>query len=390
MSTITTQAWVLYQGTKNGNGHKPNIATLRREDFSFPDITENEVLAEPVYGCWEANMDHAMKRQPVDICWQRREERVVLGNAGVVRILKTGRSVTTVKPGDHCFVFCNAIWDGMGFTKKVFGYDAPNTVGVLAKQMKLHERVVSPIPENSKYTLQQWAAFSLRHVTAWANWKAAYGCFRAMVSQEEYPDPHVWGWGGGVTLAELELALHFGCQAAMMSSDETRLEIIKRKGIRPINRQQFPDLKFDDEKYQTDAAYKKSYQESEERFLQIVKENTHGRGASIFIDYVGLPVVRATLKALACPGVLTTAGWKAGMKISSLRAIECMNWHAHVHTHYARYVDGLEAARFAEANGWMPTIDLEPYSWNDIPQLAEDYAQAKLTTYFPLFQVNPL
>ena len=390
MKTIETQAWVLYQAPTNGNGHVPKTASLRQESFTFPDIEENEVLAEPVYGCWEANMDHAIRRDPVDICWQRKEEKVVLGNAGVVRILRTGRAVTTVKEGDLCFVFCNAIWNGLGYTKKVFGYDAPNTVGVLAKRMKLHERVVCLIPANTKYSIQQWAAFSLRYVTAWANWKAAYGCLRTMASEEELPNPFVWGWGGGVTLAELELAQFFGCRTAMMSSDDRRLGLIKSKGITPVDRRQFPDLKFNEESNQSNPTYRQAYQESEKRVLDIVKEETRGMGVSIFMDYVGLPVVRATLKALACPGVLTTAGWKAGMRISSVRAIECMNWHAHIHTHYARYADGLEAARFAEENGWMPTIDSEPYDWDNIPQLAEDYAKARLTTYFPLFQINPI
>lgn len=392
MRTISTQAWVLYQGPSdgNGNGHAPGHALLKKESYSFLDISGNEVLAEPIYGCWEANMDHAIKRRPIDICRQRNEEKVVLGNAGVVRILKIGRLVSAVRPGDLCFVFCNAVWDRLGFTKRVFGYDAPNTVGVLAKQVKLHERAVVPIPKDSKYSLEQWAAFSLRHVTAWANWRAAYGCFRAVMPEEEYPNPYVWGWGGGVTLAELELAKLHGCNVAMMSSDGNRIETIRRKGIKAIDRRQFININFDEEKYQSDPAYKKAYLEAEDTFLQIVKENTLGENVSIFIDYVGLPVVRATLKALACPGVLTTAGWKAGMKISSIRAIECMNWHIHVHTHYARYKDGIESARFAEENGWMPTVDSEPYCWDAIPQLADDYAHDRLSTYFPLFQVNPL
>lgn len=55
-----------------------------REMFEFADIAENEVLVETICGCWEANMTHALQRKPVDICRQRHEARVVLGNAGVV------------------------------------------------------------------------------------------------------------------------------------------------------------------------------------------------------------------------------------------------------------------------------------------------------------------
>ena len=84
---ITTQAWVIHQAEKK-NGH-PIPAELRHEIFSFPDIGSEEVLVEPIYGCWEGNMAHALTRSPVDICEQRREPRVVIGNAGVVRVDST-------------------------------------------------------------------------------------------------------------------------------------------------------------------------------------------------------------------------------------------------------------------------------------------------------------
>jgi hypothetical protein len=101
-------------------------------------------------------------------------------------------------------------------------------------------------------------------------------------------------------------------------------------------------------------------------------------------------VVRATLKSLARPGVITTAGWKEGMTVSAIRAIECMMWHTHVHTHYARFEDGRQAMQFAEKNGWMPPIEEKVYAWDEIPQLALDYLSGKITTYFPIYQVNPL
>src|SRR5207247_1472902 len=72
MSMVTTDAWVLYPG----GGSAP--LSLVREEFSFPDISEEEVLAEPLYGCWEGNMAHALERRPIDVCRERGEERVVV------------------------------------------------------------------------------------------------------------------------------------------------------------------------------------------------------------------------------------------------------------------------------------------------------------------------
>jgi NADPH:quinone reductase-like Zn-dependent oxidoreductase len=387
---IKTEAWVLYEGAQKGNPGDSVAGELRREEYTFPDITEWEVLAEPIYGCWEGNMSHAIERDPVDICRQRGEEKVVIGNAGVVRVLKTGSAVTSVEEGDLCLVFCNGVWDKLGYPKKILAYDAPGTVGLLTKQTKLHERNLIKIPPDTRHDLQQWAAFSLRYITAWANWKVAYGCLRLQLGEDANPSPFVWGWGGGVTLAELALAKFSNCRVAMISSEDERLELIRQTGITPIDRRQFSDLHFDQDRYQSDTAFKEAYQQSEEIFLSTVKEHTQGSGVSIFIDFIGLPVFRATLKALARPGIITTAGWKEGMNLSTVRAIECMKWHTHVHTHYARYDEGLEAVRFAEEKQWMPPLDGEIYGWDDIPGLAQAHVEGKVSSYFPVYQVNPL
>jgi NADPH:quinone reductase-like Zn-dependent oxidoreductase len=386
MGNVTTEAWVIYAAPEGSTSRQP--AELKREEFSFSDINEHEVLAEPIYGCWEGNMTHALERRPIDVCRYRGEEKVVIGNAGVVRILKTGSNVSNLKTGDLCIVFCNGIWDEHGFPERILGYDAPHTIGVLAKRMKLHEKQLIKVPEGSPYSLQQWAAFSLRYVTAWANWQRAYGCWKTLGAQDSVSTPKVWGWGGGVSLAELALARRFGCEAALISSIDERLCLIKRMDLTPIDRRQFPNLHLDEAKYNSEPAYRKTYQEAEETFLKIVEERTDQKGVSIFVDFIGAPVFRATLKALSRQGVITTAGWKQGMITSTLRAVECMKWHVHVHTHYARYKQGVEAVNFAEANGWLPPVNGEAFEWEDIPLLAEDYRNGRLATYFPIFRVN--
>ena len=65
-------------------------------------------------------MSHALSRSPVDICRQRREEKVVIGNAGVVRVLKAGDGVKSVREGDLCLVFCNGVWDEAGYPEKIY------------------------------------------------------------------------------------------------------------------------------------------------------------------------------------------------------------------------------------------------------------------------------
>src|SRR4051812_36672907 len=67
---IATEAWVLYKGPGARN-EQQEPGELRREIYFFPDIQETEVLTEPIYGGWEANLSHAISRKPIDICQQR-------------------------------------------------------------------------------------------------------------------------------------------------------------------------------------------------------------------------------------------------------------------------------------------------------------------------------
>ena len=385
MKVIKTEAWVLHMGPE-----RPEPAILMKEDFSFPDITEDEVLVEPIYGCWEANMTHAINRKPVDICRLRRESRVVLGNSGVVQVLCTGASVKHLHAGDLCLYFGAELTDPSGYMLKAPGYDAPGSVGLLAKQVKLRSGQIIPLPKQTRYSLRQWAAFCLRYLTAWSNWHVAYGAWRLQTSKEEVPDEQtfVWGWGGGVVLAELTLAKLKGCQVFMISSQDKRLKLIQDMGITPVDRRLFSALDFDEEQYKLDPAYKQRYLEAEKAFLDLAREYTNGSGVSIFIENIGMPVFRATAKALARQGVVTTCGWKKGMNLQLVRAIECINRHIHVHTHYARYAESVAAITFAEETGWIPPDTTEVYGWEDIPQLAGDYSAGTITSYFPLFQVN--
>jgi NADPH:quinone reductase-like Zn-dependent oxidoreductase len=385
---ITTEAWVIYRAPDEGGKSGP--AELRQELYSFSEITEGEILAEPIFGCWEGNMTHAIERNPVDVCRQRGEEKVVIGNAGVVRILQTGPGVTSVKEGDYCLFAAVGTTDPHGYLIKVVGYDASRTIGLLAKRIKLQEKQVIPLPKDSQYSLQQWAAFSLRYTTAWANWKLAYGGWRLQMTEEMMPAPIVWGWGGGVTLAELTLAKHFGCQVAMIASNEERLELIRKMGIKPIDRRQFKDLNFIESEYQSNSEYRRRYRESERTFLQLVKKETNGAGVSIFIDNIGGPVYRATMRALARQGVVATVGWKKGMDLTINRAVECISHHIHVFSHGARYPEGVASIHFAEETGWLPPVNGEFCSWDNIPLLARDFAEERISNYFPIYQVNPI
>lgn len=333
-------------------------------------------------------MSHALQRKPIDICRARNEPRIVLGNTAVVRVLEAGERVTNLRAGQVGILFPTAVADRWGYPIKIIGYDGPGTVGCFATRLVLKETQVIPIPEGSRFSLPQWAAFSGRYVTAWSNWQMAHGAFRLHVSEAELPRLNVWGWGGGTTFAELHLARLLGHHSVMLARNPRTLETIERCGIVPLDRSRFSAaVAFDGERYDADAAYRRAYRQSEEAFLSEVKRLTDGEMVHIFIDFIGAPVYRATLKALSREGVVTTAGWKAGMVLSHVRAIECIQRHQHVNTHFARPSQAVEAMAFAEQSGWMPTVEEPIVPFERIPELARRY-EAGDAGLFPVYSVN--
>ncbi|AUX27039.1 hypothetical protein SOCEGT47_076170 [Sorangium cellulosum] len=383
----TTAAWLLCARPK---GEPHGAATLELDTFSFPEITDDEVLVEPLFGCWEGNMSHALARRPVDVCELRGEPRVVLGNSAVVRVLKPGANVRGVREGDVCVFTGNVTCeDEFGYMVKAHGYDAPNTIGFLAQRTKVRGENLLKVPEGSPYSLEQWAAYSLRYPTAWSNFRVALSALRLQLSEADLPAPYVFGWGGGTTLAELDLARRLGCDVTMISGSAAHLDEITRAGLRAIDRRKFPDLAVDEERAAADPDYKKRCQASERAFLDVVHRVTGGKGVSIFLDYIGSPVLRVTLKALGRQGVLATAGWKLGAAMSMNRAMACIQRHIFVHTHYARHNEHPVAMSFAARTGWMPELRPDAiYDWERVPELAEDFAAGRVASYFPVYRVN--
>ncbi|MFD0746330.1 hypothetical protein ACFQ1L_34165 [Phytohabitans flavus] len=364
---------------------------LRRESFSFPEPDDHEVLVEPLYGSYEANMDHALTRDPIDVCRQRGEKSTVIGNLGVVRVLRPGPSApTTVREGDVCMVMPFGRRDRHGYAELVYGYDMPGTVGLMTRRTKVRAENLLPVPVDSAYSLPQWAAYA-RYFTAWDNWSVAFHCWKAQMREEHLGDYLVFGWGGGVSVAELELARRAGFRVAMTASTDERLAYLRGKGIQPVDRRLFPDLARSGHGEDFDPVADRRYRASEQEFLRVIAELSGGAGVAIFIDNIGAPVYKATLKSLSREGVVATAGWKGGMNLLNRRATECIKRHLHVHTHVWRFQDSARVRDYQEETGWIADIDPDAiYGFDEIPVLAQDYRMEKLSTYFPIYQVNPV
>jgi NADPH:quinone reductase-like Zn-dependent oxidoreductase len=361
----TSEAWVLSRSIRPGIP-----GNFRRATVTLPRLGPTDLLVRPLYGSWEGNMDHALRASPVDVCRLRGEETVVLGNAGVVEVMDVGSQVTEFASGSLALVFPNGSSDDHDYPKTIFGYDAPGTIGVLARQTVIGENQLLPLPAGTKLSLQQWAAFSLRWITAWANWRVAWSCYRVQMPEIPPEQVHVWGWGGGVALAELALAAQSGCRATMLTSRPERAREMLRHGISSVDRSSFAGPSF------------------ESAFLELVQEKTQGQGVSIFVDNIGAQP-GATLKAVGRQGVITTSGWKSRTIFPLSRPVECQNRRTHVFTHYATRREGRDAIAWAESTGWAPQPASAPTSWDAIETLAADYARGEVVDYHPVFEINP-
>ncbi|GHA20870.1 zinc-binding dehydrogenase [Streptomyces tauricus] len=365
---------------------------LRRDRFTFGPLEEGEALVEPILGSWEANMDHALTRSPIDVCSSRGEDAVVLGNLGVVRVLKVnaGSRDVRVREGDLCLLLPFGKIDRFGYAELAYAYDAPGTIGLLTKRTKLDARLLLPVPDGTAYSLPQWTTYG-RYFTAWDNWQKAYGCWRTQVADDDPANHLVFGWGGGVAFAELKLAQRAGFRVAMTAGSDERVAFLRENGITAVDRRQFPDLSLPTRRERTDRDRSQRRRKSAEAFLTLVNDLSDGHGAAIFVDNIGEPLYDITLTALAREGVVTTCGWKAGMRVSHLRGAESISRHLHVNTHVWRLPDSRGIRDFMEAEGWVaPKGSDVVYNFDRVPELADDYANGRIGSYFPMYRVNPL
>ncbi|MGY5059969.1 zinc-binding alcohol dehydrogenase family protein [Streptomyces sp. 900105755] len=367
-------------------------AALRRDQFAFGPLEEGEALVEPILGAWEANVDHALARSPIDVCSSRGENTVVLGNTGVVRVLKVNAESRDVRAreGALCLLLPFGRTDRFGYAELAYAYDEPGTIGLLAKQSKMDVRLLLPVPEDTAYSLPQWAAYG-RYFTAWDNWHKAYGCWRTQVADDDPANHLVFGWGGGVAFAELMLAKRAGFRVAMTAGSDERIAFLRENGITAVDRRRFPALSLPTREERTDRDRHQQRRTSLAAFRDLVNELSDGYGVAIFVDNIGEPLYDVTLGALAREGVVATCGWKAGMRLSHLRGAECIKRHLLVNTHVWRLPDSPGIRDFQEAEGWIaPKGSTVIYDFDRVPELADDYTNGRIGSYFPMYRVNPL
>jgi NADPH:quinone reductase-like Zn-dependent oxidoreductase len=151
--------------------------------------------------------------------------------------------------------------------------------GTHADQVLVPARNLHPIPAG--WSFDEASAFGLTFVTAW----------RMLVTKARLEPGEwvlIWGVGGGVASAALELCRAAGARAIVTSSDDAKLERARALGaVAAINHER-------------------------EDVADAVRSLTDGRGVDVVVEHVGAATWARSIDALARGGRLVTCGASSG------------------------------------------------------------------------------
>jgi NADPH:quinone reductase-like Zn-dependent oxidoreductase len=227
----------------------------------------------------------------------------IVGTDGAGVVEAVGSAVETVAPGDRVAVnpgiscgSCDACRAGEEPFCRDFQILGEHRPGTAAEFVVVPERNVARIADHMPWTVA--AAFPLSTLTAWRMLTT-----RAQLRAGE--TVLIWGIGGGVSLAALQIAVHLGARVVATSSSERKLAKALELGA---------EATFNHTEYSTDEVARE------------VRKLT-GAGVDVVVDSVGEKTWDASLKALRPGGRLVTCGATSGPHVSlDIRRLFWFQW----------------------------------------------------------------
>lgn len=217
--------------------------------------------------------------------------------AGVVDAV--GTAVTRVRPGDRVMInpglscgTCGECRQGEQSLCAAFQVLGEHRAGTLAEFVVVPEVNLARVPEAMPDTVA--AAFSLATLTAW----------RMLVTRARVVPGEtvlVWGAGGGVAQAAIQVAALQGARVIATSADPAKLEIAQGLGAQETINHASQDV------------------------VAAVRMLTANHGADVIIDSVGEPTWPRSLRMLRRGGRLVTCGATGGPQVSL--DIRRLFWH---------------------------------------------------------------
>jgi len=219
--------------------------------------------------------------------------------AGVVEAV--GPAVRSVAPGDRVMInpglscgTCQACVDGDDTLCRSFRLIGEHVPGTIAELIVVPEANVARVPAGMGW--DRAGAFSLVTLTAWRMLTT-----RAQLKPAEAA--LIWGIGGGVAQASLQIAKLLGAYAIVTSGAAAKLEAARALGA---------DATLD---------------HTRDDVVAEVKRLTAGRGADVVVDSVGERTWPQTLRALKRGGRLVICGATTGPHVElDLRRLFWHQW----------------------------------------------------------------
>ena len=215
----------------------------------------------------------------------------VLGADGTGIIDDVGDDVHDVKAGDRVVInpgisdrTCDYCLDGEQSLCVRFGILGEHLPGTIAEYVVVPAANVRAIPTSIPPDVS--AAFTLATLTAWRMVTT-----RARVQAGD--EVLIWGIGGGVAIAALQICKYLGAHVWVTSSSDMKLERAKSLGADEIINHATTDV------------------------AKLVRDRTNKRGVDVVVDDVGAATWKQSLLALGRRGRLVTCGATSGPMVET-------------------------------------------------------------------------
>jgi NADPH:quinone reductase-like Zn-dependent oxidoreductase len=225
----------------------------------------------------------------------------VVGSDGAGVVREVGGGVSGIRPGDRVMInptlscgACRACADGEDSLCSNLRVLGEHCSGTVAEYVVVPARNLAAVPSGMSWA--QAAAFSLATLTAWRMLTT-----RARVTAGE--TVLIWGIGGGVAIAALQIARLLGARTIVTSGSDEKLEIGRRLGADLVLNHHQADIRAEVRKY------------------------TGQQGADVVVDSVGERTWTDSLRSLRRGGRLVICGATTGPMVSmDLRRLFWHGW----------------------------------------------------------------
>lgn len=254
----------------------------------------------------------------------------ILGSDGAGTVAEVGSEVSGIQPGDRVMINpgiscgrCDACLSGEQPLCRGYRILGEHLEGTCAEYVVVPAANLAPVAP--AFSWAEAAAFPLATLTAWRMLTTRAG-LRAGETVL------IWGIGGGVSLAALQIAKLLGARTVVTSGDARKLEVAQRLGA---------DLALN----------------HLERDVAREVRNLTGIGADLVVDSVGERTWEASLKALRPMGRLVTCGATTGPHVAlDIRKLFWFQWSLLGST-MGNYREFREIAGLAAQGRLRPPVD---------------------------------